>query len=41
LKEQEKDYDTKLKSMAKEMNAQIEEKEENYLQQLEDLTRKF
>jgi hypothetical protein len=41
LKEQEIDYNTKLKAMAKEMSAQIDEKEQNYNQQLHDFIRKF
>ncbi len=41
LKEQEIDYNAKLKAMAKEMSAQIDEKEQNYNQQLHDFIRKF
>lgn len=41
LKEQEINYNTKLKSMAKEMSIQIDEKEMNYDRQLQDFIRKF
>ena len=41
LRIQEREYDSKLKAMAKEMNRQIEEREANCQQQLSDLKRKF
>ncbi len=41
LKEQEIEYNIKLKAMAKEMNTQIDQKEQNYKQQLHDFIRRL
>ncbi len=41
LKEQEIEYNVKLKAIAKEMSTQIDEKERNYQQQLKDFIRKI
>ncbi len=41
LKEQEKEYNSKLKSLAKDMSVQIEENEQNYKQQLHDYIRRL
>jgi len=41
LKEQEKEYNSKLKSIAKDMSVQIEENEQKYNQQLHDYIRRL